>query len=490
MTLAAYGATLGAWFHPIDDALHIAGVVDGVYPSPHLRPAHFAWNRALMWAFGLDAGAWHAASLALHAVTAVLVGTIARRVGLSRSSSVVATAVFASLYAPNEVVAWVAAACGLLSVFFVALCGCAWIGYLSARGSGVRSWIWYAVAVAALVAATASKEDSVLAGPLLFGIQVVREGWRSSLTPRSLAAYVPFAVVGGLYLSLAFDPSLWADRPGVGGYAFTWGLVPRAAANLAVLPYPRRVPMDDAPGWMLWAGLALIVGVLAVGLRARSDEARQSPRALALGLVLALFGLLPVLPGPWGAVAASRYSYPSVVGVALMAAACFHWGVSGRSFVPRAAVFLMALGWVALHTWSVRSTLAWRFVRPSVEFQNLVEQTFETLEASPRAAVLFVAPPLWNPLDHERSAVAFGEPGRIHSERVELDVADLHAELSEWSERGSVVVWLDDGWTPVPLDHTELHGAVLDAARSAASDNEVHGSLGAVPATWMERRPR
>lgn len=162
VTLAAYGGTLGAWFHPIDDALHLAGVVEGTYPSPHLRPAHFAWNRALFALVGLDAGAWHAASLALHAATAVLVAFIARGVGLGRAGAVVATAVFASLFAPNEAVAWIAAVCGLLSVFFVAVCGWAWIRHLDGRerGAGAGTWAWYALALLALIAATASGDRS------------------------------------------------------------------------------------------------------------------------------------------------------------------------------------------------------------------------------------------------------------------------------------------------------------------------------------------
>ena len=45
--LLAYQGLRETWFYPIDDALHLAGVVSGKYPIQHYRPGHFAFNQLL-----------------------------------------------------------------------------------------------------------------------------------------------------------------------------------------------------------------------------------------------------------------------------------------------------------------------------------------------------------------------------------------------------------------------------------------------------------
>jgi hypothetical protein len=251
LIFAAYGGLFDAWFHPIDDALHLVGVQQGKYPLTHPRPAHFAWNRALFALFGTKATAWHAAGLALHATAACALFVLARSTGAPRVAALAGASVFAVLHAPLSAVAWISAVSGLLVVVFSLLSGLCWWMHLEASAPRAR-WAWYAVALLALVGAAASKQDCVIVGPLLFGLHVLRDGWREVLKPRALLRYAPFALVGAIYLVIAFDPTLWSSRPGVGEYRFSFELVPRAhqldGARLAATHLVRRGADVDVAG--------------------------------------------------------------------------------------------------------------------------------------------------------------------------------------------------------------------------------------------------
>ena len=479
LILGAYGGLFGAWFHPIDDALHLAGVMEGEYPIAHPRPAHFAWNRALFALFGTHATAWHAAGLALHFASALLLFRLARHAGATRLAALGGACVFAVLHAPLAAVAWISAVSGPLVVCFVLLSGICWWRHLDSSSARAR-WTWYLAALLALFGAAASKEDCVLAGPLLIGLHVMHGGWREFLRPRSLLRYAPFALVGAVYLAIAFDPTIWSSRPGVGEYRFSLRLFPRALTNLAALAWPRHILAGVAPSWMLPAGASIFAALVGV---ARPGRARWQ-RLLLFGLTMTLFGLLPVLPGPWEAVAASRLGYPSALGVGFIAAGLVDGTVAHLPRVGRGAAAVALVIFCAVHAWSVRSTISWRFVAASHDYRHLIESTLETLDASATGSVLYLAPPVWNELDHERGAIVFASGRSIETERVSIPLTELDEQLNAWSEQAAIVVWSEGRW------HPRSAGALdRDALSRAAEANATHGFTGRVPATWLRRGP-
>ncbi|MCA8978660.1 MAG: hypothetical protein KDC14_01445, partial [Planctomycetes bacterium] len=413
----------------------------------------------------------------LHAACACLLFSLLRRVGVGIAGALAGSCVFAVLHAPLAAVAWISAASGPLVVFFVLLSGVCWQRYLESERSSARS-AWYVAALLALVCAAASKEDCVLAGPLLFGLHVVRDGWRAVLRPRGLLRYTPFALFGAVYLAFVFDPAVWADRPGVGQYSFRFEMVPKAVTNLVVLFWPRHMTIGAAPRWMLFVGIALLLVIVGA---ARNGRERWQ-RVLYLGLAVALFGLLPVLPGPWESAAASRLGYPSAIGVGMIVAAFAQGALARRSTSLRVAALCAIAAGCALHALSVRSTIAWRFVDASSDYRALVDATLSCLDASESGSVLFVAPPVWNALDHERGALAFANGRGIDSERFELPLEEIDARLGALSSRAEVVVWEDDRW--VRADASTLDHEML---RRAADANAVHGHAGSVPANWLRR---
>jgi hypothetical protein len=453
-------------------------VIQDKYPINHPRPAHFAWNRALYSLFGTNASAWHAAGLALHFASALLLWILARSVGTSRIAALGGACVFAALHAPLSAVAWISAVSGPLVVFFVLSSGVCWWRHLSADSARAR-WAWYTAALLALLGAALSKEDCVLAGPLLIGLHVVHSGWRAFLRPRALSSYAPFALVGALYLAIAFDPTIWSDRPGVGEYRFSLALIPRAFTNLTVLAWPRHVVTGVAPTWMLPVGVAAFATLVAL---ARSGHARWQ-RLVWLGLATTLFGLLPVLPGPWEAVAASRLGYPSAIGVGLIVAGLAD---GACAFSPRVGGRLAFVGLVlfcTVHAWSVRSTVAWRFTDASHDYDRLMSATFRALDSSATGSVLFIAPPVWNELDHERGAIAFAAGRPIETKRISFPFAELDGQLDSWQRRAEVVTWSDNTWRPISAVAVDR-----EALRRAAESNATHGFAGRVPATWLRCR--
>ncbi len=450
----AYGGTLGSWFHTIDDPIHLAASLEGSYASPHFRPLHKFWNLGLWTLFQDSALAWRSASLLLHLGSSLCLLHLLRQLGLRRVSCLVGAVSFAICFAPNEAAAWNSAACGLLSVFFVLVAAGAWTRFLVSEKR--RD---YALAVAALVLAVCSKEDAVIAGPLLIGLDIVTRGIKGLFSPRRLALYVPFAIVAVLFLLQAYHPDLWSDNEGVGSYQVGWHSVARLVGTAGLLFWPRYIPIDTLPTGMVVGGSALIAVLL--GVAWKSSKSRP---LIILGLTILLAGILPVLPGPFPAAASSRYGYPCAIGLGILVAAIAENASSWTNPLQRGMVLIPLALWIALSTWSIHSTAQWRYVQPSLRHKSLVESTGEELKqflaSSSVSNLLLIDPGLWNPQDFRRGITVFHRDLNLvcTSLNLEMDTVPerlgLRMEDPKWKllqrEKGSWVPLKDRD--KLPLD--------------------------------------
>ena len=396
--LFAYSGTLSSWFHTIDDPLHLAGAMDGVYASPHFRPIHALWNRVLWAAFGEDPLGWRVASIALHTGSSLVVLRLLGSVGVRRLPALGGALSFAVCFAPNEVVAWNSASCGQLSVFFVLLSALSWARYVASEKRTAQVG-----ALVALMLALGSKEDAVVAGPLLLGLHAAMGNRRGSSIRQLIATYVPFVVIALGFFWIAFRPELWADRPGVETFELGANSFIRLLGTPGILLWPRHIGTTILPSYMPLLGVVALLGTLGMTFRDRQT------RSLALlGIVVMMAGILPVLPGPWDAPAASRYGYPSVIGLAFVIAAV----LQTQPTASRVRPLTLGVGaWLLASGYSIRSTVNWRFVDPSHQHHRLVEQTDQILRSwfsgHPEGRVIAIAPPYWNPKDFERDLHVF-----------------------------------------------------------------------------------
>lgn len=407
VVLAGYGGVLDNFFNEIDDSLHLWGAGAGVYPSPQFRPLHFAWNQLLLQAFGNQPAGWYAAGLALHVVSALLAAALARKACGSERAGVVAGLTFAAFYSSHQVGLWIASSCGLLVVAGILASALAWVHYLHERRRSA-----YVLALAGAIFAMGSKEDCVLLAPLLMGLDLALLG-RRAITPRAVVRYAPFALLGAVYLAVALRPSHWAESPG-GEYSLRMSLLRKLAANFAALFWPRAI--DALPPAAAWAGAGLVLVLAAAAWRAGEER-----RWITLGTVVALSGLLPVLPGPDDmAVAGTRYTYPSAIGVAFLAVGLFElaWR-RAPLWATRTLLVVIFAGWIAVQVASVRSVELWRYQRRCDRLASLLDGTRKTL-LEPLGTGVVVAPDIWNVLDYACALSVF-----LHVERSSILIEDV-----------------------------------------------------------------
>lgn len=153
--------------------------------NPHVawfyRPVFLAWFGSLWRVFGSNAVAFHAASIALHAVVSILAGILVYL--LTRERWVAILCVVGVLAYRDELftVSWISAASALLATAFALGAIIAWIAE--------RRWI----AIVCLALALASKEEAVFVLPVLICLHVSRG---------PLLSIWPAFVVVGLYAVL------------------------------------------------------------------------------------------------------------------------------------------------------------------------------------------------------------------------------------------------------------------------------------------------
>ena len=255
--------------------------------SQYFRPLWTAsWLTDL--SLGTEPGRSRAVTLALHLATAVLLGTLARLLGLGRLGGLVAAGAFACSAVPHEVVGWVCARTDALATLFLCLSLTGTLVAVRAR----RPLPAQALAVGALACAFLSK-DSALVFPLLLLPLLLA-------LPRLGIALRPLRVVPVLVAYAAlFGLRWWAVGTPLGGA----GATRRALGDLeAVL----RSVVNLSSGWT-WPlselsigspSPTVVLGALALALAlgaALWRHDRRTTEAYALGLAWAWLGLVPVL---------------------------------------------------------------------------------------------------------------------------------------------------------------------------------------------------
>lgn len=368
-----YARTVGFPFVNWDDDDYLFGnplVVNLSWESltrPHLGNHHplTTLSYALEYAAaGLDPRLFHATNVVLHALCALAVFLLARRL-LERSGGVPAAAFAALMFALHplqvETVAWVAERKNLLSTLFYLA---AMLAYLRADDADRPRWAWPAV-YAAAVAAYASKGSAVTLPVALVLLDVVRG--KRLRDPRSwwrLAPLFALSVATGL-LAIEGQRSVGAVGPSASG---GWGRAPFVAARgvvfypfaalvpawlCAVHPYPATLTLQYAAAPLVVGALA---GALAWWVRRSGGPAGDRPlvRETVFGVVFYVLTIAPVLQFlPVGrSVVADRYYHLPGVGLAILAAAVlFRLASAG----PRARRAAMAGGALALAAWAAVS---------------------------------------------------------------------------------------------------------------------------------------
>ena len=272
--------------------------VQGTPPSPYYRPLmaltllldHVAWP---------SAPAAHLQSLAWHlAVTALLGGALARRVGEERAA--VACLVFGLHPVQTEAVVWIAARNDLLVTAFV----------LAAIRATDRDRP--ALAGACALLACLSKESGFL---VYVYVWVWRRSWGERLPVRQAVGLGLGTLIAlGLRLSATLGvPNPAMTGPKIGRLAAAAGR--DAAWSSWPWPLTGTITVYSAPmdGWTLLAALATCA-LAALAIR----------RGAGWAVVLAVAGLVPSVGGivQYGTIG-ERYLYLSMVGVAASVAVVF-----------------------------------------------------------------------------------------------------------------------------------------------------------------------
>ncbi len=292
------------------------------------HPLHlmaYALQRA---AFGLEPAGWHAVSLALHALNAVLLCRLLPRFGVPAGMAVAGAALFAVHPVQAESVAWVSEQKNLLSLFFTLL---ALEGYLAARATG--RWAPWLGASAAFLAALASKVQAVGLVPFLVAIEALRPAFLPPARGRALVRLLPFVALGGLWLNLAILAHGRAGfiHPYPGGSLATALLSdgPVLLAYLSNLLWPARLAAEydlaHAGEMSRWALMAAWAGLGGVAWAIARTARREGKGRVALGVVWIGGFLAPVMNlVPIGPLLNDRYLYaPLCAAAPLLAAGAF-----------------------------------------------------------------------------------------------------------------------------------------------------------------------
>lgn len=396
-TLAVHGSILGHGFLNWDDpdalvenpALDHPGVAAWAFTTTHMshyQPLAWLFWAGLRRALGTSAAVHHLASLVLHALNALLVLLVARRM-LSdqaawggravRLAAAVAALAFALHPLRVEPVAWASALPYPLALCLLLL---SVLAYWTNAGSERTRVTWLA---AALLAYTLS----LLARPIALGFPLVLlavdrclgRPWR-----RSLVESLPFALLslGAGLLEGQARAFVGLERIGLGprlsaAVAAPFVYLGRALAPIGLSPLD-VLPLEPRTSWTALIGGALgLIGCAVLAWRAWPRRRWLVAGALSyLALLAPALGLLPS-----GVQAtADRYSYLAHVPLALLAGAWLAAGLARRGarlLVPVVVALgvLGALAWQQAGWWRDSVTLWGRAValdpRNDVALYNL-----------------------------------------------------------------------------------------------------------------------
>ena len=429
LTFVAYLPALRGGFLWDDDALitenRVIKASDGLHRMWFTRelPDYYPLTESLWWLewrlWGDQAAWYHVVNVSLHAVNALLVWAILRRLKIPGAWL---TALVFALHPVNvATVAWICEQKNTLSMLFYAL---AILFYLHFYEKG--RWRWYVFSLAAFLLALLSKSAVVMLPLVLLGCV----WWtRGQVRWRDVLRSVPF-FMASLILGLV---TVWFQYQALGtSLVRTNGFLFRLAAAgwvlwfylyKAVLPFGLMVIYPnwpiDASRWSSYMPGVLLIVCFLVFWRARGTWGR--PMLFGLGYFVVM--LFPV----WGffdqafyrySLVADHWQYCSIVGVIALVVAAGEWfcrrmGDCGRYWGTAAAVaVLMVIGaatWGRAGVYAADETL-WR----------------DTLTKNPRAWVAQL-----NLGDAEQRAGRIQDAMRDYEQALEIkpDYAVAHLDL-------------------------------------------------------------
>lgn len=323
--------------------------------------------------WGLNAAGYHWVNILLHAINALLVWQLLRR--LKVPGAWLAAALFALHPVQVESVAWVTERKNVLSLFFFLLALLAWVGFVD--GQPKKSWLPYGLALLFYALALFSKTTACTLPAVLLLVLWLKE---KPINWRRLAQIVPFLVIG-LGMGMV---TVWWERfhQGTGGKPFALGPLDRLlVASRAFWFYIGKLiwPADltfSYPRWdinpanplaYVWLAAGAILAAVILLVR------RRIGRGLEVGVLFFAITLAPVLGFVmlytflWSFVA-DHYQYVACIGLFALAAAGIAWAFN-RFKVP---VLKYAICTVLLLT---LGTLTWRQCRMYTDVETLWRTT-------------------------------------------------------------------------------------------------------------------
>jgi tetratricopeptide (TPR) repeat protein len=360
LVLVAYVPALaGGWIWDDDahvtanPALRSAGGLARIWLEPGATPQYYPlvftsfWVEYHLWG-DENAAHYHLANVLLHGANAWLVWRVLRRLGVP--GAWLAAAVFALHPVHVESVAWVTERKNVLSAMFYLTALLAFLRFDETRSRG-----WYALALAAFLAALLSKTvtctlPAVLA--LLLWWQHGRISWRDG---RALAPL--FAVGVGMGLL-----TVWVEKYAIGAAGADWSLSPLERCLIAgravwfyagklVWPEPLtfiypRWQVDSSDAW--WYAYPVAALAVLAGLWLARGRLGKGPLVAALAFVGTLFpalGFFDIYPFRYSFVA-DHFQYLASVPLIALAAAVAATALRHRPAlkVAAAAAVLIAFG--------------------------------------------------------------------------------------------------------------------------------------------------
>jgi len=322
------------------------------YPLVHTS----YWLEYHLW--GLDARGYHATNVALHAVNALLLWHVLRR--LRVPGSLFAAALFAVHPVMTESVAWITERKNVLSLALALGSLASYLRFAPPKPEARTdppAWRFYALSLALFVGALLSK--TVVCS--LPAVILVLFWWRRGrLRAGDVAPLVPFFALG----AVAGLHTAWLERHHVGATGAAWALGPLERVVLAgralwfyagklLWPHPLiffypRWRIDPAALWQLAFPLAVVALVAALWLaRRRIGRGPLAAVLLFAGVLFPALGFFDVFPFRYSYVADHFQYHASTALLALFAAG---WTEGAAALGPRlrsathgAAIALLAV---------------------------------------------------------------------------------------------------------------------------------------------------
>ena len=307
--VAVYWKAVGAYFYEDDfqwlmstftfQPWHIFDV--GAY-SHFYRPVIELYFWAATPLFHGSPSLFHTASIALHALNALLLFLFVREATGSERHGFLAAVFFVGLPGYIEAIAWV----GALAEPIGAVFGClALWGFLRFTNSGAESW--RAMSLAGFALALLTHESSVVFFPAL-----LLAGWAFAPPPAThdwrghARCYAPYGIVLAVYLAIDIPISSRSYLIGESHYRPGVHIVENVLDYVVTLYVGRR----NLPSYIVTAGVVLLLVV-------------RGSRRVRFATLWMLLALLPFAPFTWANT--SRYLYLPAMGFAMLVAELIEW---------------------------------------------------------------------------------------------------------------------------------------------------------------------